>query len=91
MRISALLLALMILVPTTSVLSEPAQREQRDVPREMDEARDKLRDARHDLENAGTEWGGHRARAIEHIDKALRELEEAEHWAREHREYRERR
>jgi hypothetical protein len=52
----------------------------------VDEARNKLRDARHDLENAGGEWGGHRVKAMNHIDAALRELEEAEHYAREHHE-----
>jgi hypothetical protein len=84
MRIAALLLlTVMIVVPTTSVFPEPPQR---DVPREVDEARNKLRDARHDLENAGGEWGGHRVKAMNHIDAALRELEEAEHYAREHHE-----
>ena len=86
MRIAAvLLLATMILVPTASVFPEPPQR---DVPREVDEARQKLRSAREDLEHAGAEWGGHRVKAMNHIDAALRELEEAEHWAREHRDMR---
>lgn len=82
MRIAAaLLLAAMILVPTAAVFPEPPQR---DVPREVNEAREKLQSAMEDLKHAGGEWGGHRANAMGHIDAALKELNEAERWAREH-------
>jgi hypothetical protein len=82
MRIAAsLLLALIILLPARSVFPEPPQR---DVPAEVDSARQKLRSARNDLEHAGGDWGGHRVNAMNQIDQALKELNEAERWAREH-------
>ena len=85
MRIaSLLLLATMILMPTASVFPEP----QRDVPREMDAAKHSLNDALNQLDHAGAEWGGHRANAMNHIREALRELNEAERWAREHHDVR---
>jgi hypothetical protein len=86
MKIAALLLlALMILVPTASVFPEPPQR---DVPGEVESAKHRLHDAIHDLEHAGSEWGGHRMAAVNHIEAAIKELDEAERWAREHREMR---
>jgi hypothetical protein len=86
MRIAAsLLLALIILVPARSMFPEP---QQRDVPAEVESARQRLRNARNDLEHAGGEWGGHRAKAMDHIDQALKELNEAERWAREHHDIR---
>jgi hypothetical protein len=82
MRIaSLLLLALMIVVPASSIFSEP---QERDVPREVNDARHLLHDARARLEHAGNEWGGHRVAAMNHIDAALHELDEAERWAHEH-------
>ncbi len=82
MKIATLiLLALMITLPTVPLLPEPPQR---DVPGEVESARRALQGARNDLEHAGGEWGGHRAEAIKHIDAALKELGEAEKWAREH-------
>ena len=86
MRIAAaLLLATMILVPTAKMFPEPPQR---DVPREIDEARNKLNSAMEDLRHAGGEWGGHRMNAFHHIQEAVRELNESERWAREHHEIR---
>lgn len=85
MRIAAsLVLALMLVVPTRSMFPEP---QQRDVPAEVEAARQKLRAAENDLEHAG-DWGGHRANAIKAIDQAIKELNEAERWAREHHEIR---
>jgi len=78
---AVMLLALMIMVPAVPLLSDPPQR---DVPAEVERARERLTGARHDLDQAGGEWGGHRVAAIKHIDEALRELGEAEKWAREH-------
>ena len=82
MRIAiSVLLALLITLCTISVL--PAS-PQRDVPAEVNSARQALRNARNELEHAGGQWGGHRVAAMKHIDEALKELGEAEGWAREH-------
>ena len=82
MRIATLiLLALMIMLPAVPSLSHPPQR---DSPAELESARKQLQGARFNLDRAGSDWGGHRAEALKHIDEALRELGEAEKWAREH-------
>lgn len=82
MRIATLvLIALMIILPTVTLFPAPPQR---DVPAEVESARHALQGARNDLEHAGGEWGGHRVAAMRHIDEALRELGEAEKWARGH-------
>jgi hypothetical protein len=82
MKIATLiLLALMIILPTVPLLPEPPQQ---DVPAEVESARRALQGAHNDLEHAGGNWGGHRAEAMKHIEAALRELGEAEKWAREH-------
>jgi hypothetical protein len=84
MKIATLiLLVLMIMLPTVPLLSDAPQR---DVPGEVESARRALQGARNDLEHAGGDWGGHRVTAMKHIDEALRELGEAEKWAREHRD-----
>ena len=49
---------------------------------DLHRAEDKLREAREILAHAPGEYGGHRAKAIERVDEALREVHEA--W--EHRE-----
>jgi hypothetical protein len=83
MKIATLILLTltMIMVPTVSLLPEPPQR---DVPAEVEAARRGLEGARNDLAHAGGDWGGHRMQAINHIDAALKEIGEAEKWAREH-------
>lgn len=82
MRIATMvLLALMMTLSSVSVL--PAS-PQRDVPAEVNSARQALQNARGELEHAGAQWGGHRVAAMKHIDEALKELKEAETWAREH-------
>jgi hypothetical protein len=82
MRIAiSVMLALLITLCTISVL--PAS-PQRDVPAEVNSARQALKNARNELEHAGGQWGGHRVAAMKHIDEALKELGEAEGWAREH-------
>jgi hypothetical protein len=82
MKIATLiLLALMIMLPTVPLLPEPPQR---DVPAEMEAARRGLEGARNDLVHAGGDWGGHRMGAVSHIDAALKEIGEAEKWARAH-------
>ena len=81
MKIATLVvLALMIVTPTTSLFPAP----QKDVPAEVESAKRALEGARNDLAHAGGNWGGHRAAAVNHIDLALKELAEAEKYAREH-------
>jgi len=81
MKIATLVLAATILVPTASLFPRPAQR---DVPAELESARGALKGALNDLQHAGGQWGGHRANAINHIQEALKELNEAEKFAKEH-------
>jgi len=83
MKIATLILLTLtvIMVPTVSLLPEPPQK---DVPAEVEAARRGLEGARNDLAHAGGDWGGHRIQAINHIDAALKEIGEAEKWAREH-------
>jgi hypothetical protein len=83
MKIAKLILVvLMIVLPAVTVL--PQAPPQRDVPAEVDTARRALYSAKVELEHAGSDWGGHKYEAIKHIDAALKELGEAETWAREH-------
>jgi len=83
MRLATLAVLLMMIVsPSTSLF--PSAPPQRDVPAEVDAARHALQGARNDLDHAGGGWGGHRVAAMKHIDEAVRELNEAEKWAKEH-------
>lgn len=41
----------------------------------IDEALESMRAAKHHLETAEHDFGGHRAKAIEHLDRAIREAE----------------
>ena len=85
MRLATLLIfVLLIASPATTLFSSAPQ--QKDVPAEVESAKRALEGARNDLQHAGTEWGGHRVTAIQHIDIALKELNEAEKYAREHHE-----
>jgi len=77
MRIATLLLLAFLVVC-------PGAPQQKDVPAEVESARKALESARNDLNHAGGEWGGHRAAAVQHIDQAIKELNEAEKFAREH-------
>ena len=80
MKIATLVLAATVLVPTTLFPRSP----QRDVPPEVESARTALKGAYNDLQHAGGEWGGHRVNAMNHIQEAVKELNEAEKWAKEH-------
>lgn len=57
----------------------------RDVPAEMQRAREGLETAKSELERAGDEWGGHRVAAIHHIDQALEEIRKSEEYAKQHK------
>jgi hypothetical protein len=82
MKIATLVfLALMIVTPTANLFPRAPQK---DGPAEVESAKRALQGARNDLEHAGGNWGGHRAAAMNHIDQALKELAEAEKYAREH-------
>ena len=82
MRLATLAVLLtMIASPATSLFPRAPQR---DIPAEVEAARRSLQGARNDLEHAGGEWGGHRVAAMKHIDEAVKELNEAEKYAREH-------
>lgn len=84
MKIATLvLLALMLMTPTMSLFPAAPQR---DVPAEIESAKRALEQARSDLNHAGSNWGGHRASALNHIEQALKEVNEAEQFAREHHE-----
>ena len=80
MKISAILLFLVVML--AGLLSVAPF--ERDRPAEIDRAQESLKAARNELQHAGDEWRGHRAKAIQNIDAALRELEQAERFAREH-------
>lgn len=82
MKIATLLLAA-LLFPAATLLSQPPQK---DVPAEVDSARSALKGALNDLQHAGGDWGGHRSKAMGHIQEALTELNEAEKFAKEHHE-----
>ena len=41
----------------------------------IDEALESMRAAKHHLESAEHDFGGHRAKSIEHLDRAIREAE----------------
>lgn len=82
MRLATLLLAAVTILTPAAVLFPKAL--QRDVPVEVDSARSALKGAYADLQKAGGEWGGHRVKAMQHIQAAEAELNEAEKWAKEH-------
>lgn len=81
MKIATLILAATILAPASTLLPQSPQR---DVPGEVDAARNALKGAYNDLQHAGGQWGGHRVNAMNHIQEAIKELNEAEKWAKEH-------
>ena len=56
----------------------------KDVPKEIYDASHQLQVAKADLEQAGGEWGGHKASALNHVNQALRELQLAIEYAKSH-------
>jgi hypothetical protein len=83
MKLATLLLAAVTLVAPTALFPQPPQK---DVPAEIDAARGTLKQSLGDLEKAGGEWGGHRVKAMQHIQAALTELNQAEQWAKAHKD-----
>jgi len=75
-------LAMILFLSTVVVF----QAQQKDVPAEIESARHALQNAQNDLNHAGTDWGGHRVNALKHIEAALSEINQAEQYARAHRE-----
>jgi hypothetical protein len=73
-------LVAMILFSAVSLFPSP----QRDAPAEVNQARQQLREAYDSLQHAGQAWGGHRVNAMHHIEAAMKELDEAEAYAKEH-------
>ena len=81
MKIQNLVLFLaMIVIPGVSGFPVPPQ----DNPANVDAARKALMSARSDIEHTGGGWGGHLENAISHIDQAMKELDAAEKYAKEH-------
>ncbi len=82
MKIATLLLfSVMMMSQSATLFSSPFQK---DKPAELDRAEQALRTAQGELAHAGGDWGGHKVQAMKHIDAALKELEQAEQWARQH-------
>ena len=82
MKLATLLLCSMILVPASTLFSQPPQKDSAEA---VNYTRNVLKGAYDDLnKKAGDDWGGHRLKAMEHIQAAIKELDEAEKWAREH-------
>lgn len=81
MKIATLLLCSMILVPASTLFSQPPQKDNAEA---VNYTRNVLKGAYGDLQKAGDDWGGHRVKAMQHIQEAINELNEAEKWAHEH-------
>ena len=80
------MIATMILLVGLSGFAIPQGKVVQDVPADIQRAHQALDNAKQELQNAGNEWGGHRVKAIGHVDGALAEIKNAEAWARQHHE-----
>jgi Tfp pilus assembly protein PilV len=58
---------------------------QKDVPADLQRARQALENAQRELQAAGDQWGGHRVAAMTHVGQALGEIKKAETYARQHK------
>jgi hypothetical protein len=58
-----------------------------DEPAQMQSGISQLNTAKSDLERAGNQWGGRKAKAISYIDGALKELQVGIEYAKEHKTY----
>jgi len=63
-----------------------AQRANPPMDPEIHAAMKALQEAKHHLEGAQHDFGGHRVKALEHVNQALDELREAMNWQKEHPE-----
>jgi hypothetical protein len=72
---AAILLAATLASPVVSARPQP----QRDEPHPfVQESLAKIQSARHDLKDyADRDFGGHRAKAVAHLDEAIKEMQEA--------------
>jgi Flp pilus assembly protein TadB len=55
-----------------------------DVQGDMVRARQALQAAKDQLYRAGNEWGGYRMTALKHVDEALKDVDRAEAFAKQH-------
>jgi len=78
------LIATMLLLIALSGFAVPQYKE--DVPADMQRANQALQNAKSELQKAGNEWGGHRVKAISHVDAAIGEVRAGMNWARQHHE-----
>jgi uncharacterized protein (DUF3084 family) len=69
--------ATMQIVHASSAPAQPSVRQLDDEYPHMHKALDDLRRARHSLDDAEAHFKGHRDRAIEHTDAAIKECEDA--------------
>jgi len=58
-----------------------------DEPSMMNSGISSLQTAKEDFARAGNNWGGRKARAVAHIDRALQDLQIGIDWAKEHNTY----
>jgi len=58
----------------------------RDIDPEIHQAMGALENAKRHLEGAQHDFGGHRVKAVEHVNQAIDELKEAMKWQKEHQE-----
>lgn len=80
--VAVLTLSLLTLTPVISTAASPAPAPSQEVRGEehhphIHAAINELREARHELETASHDFGGHRKEAIEAVDNAIRQLQEA--------------
>jgi hypothetical protein len=58
-----------------------------DEPGQLESGISQLNTAKSDLERAGNQWGGRKAKAISYVDEALKELQVGIEYAKEHKTY----
>jgi hypothetical protein len=58
-----------------------------DEPAQMQSGISQLNTAKSDLERAGNQWGGRKAKAISYVDEALKELQVGIEYAKAHKTY----
>jgi hypothetical protein len=79
--------ALRALGQTPAVSSTEMKSGNTDEPAELQSGISQLNTAKSDLERAGNQWGGRKAKAISYVDEALKELQVGIEYAKEHKTY----